>query len=115
MVSIPVLASKLFVPARRPQLVARPRVAERLGTTLGAGHRLTLVSAPPGFGKTTLLRGSIRSPLNASSSNGSTWQACSGSEAAARQTCAGCLSVPLSDRGPRHRQPRPLAGRCLSH
>jgi LuxR family transcriptional regulator, maltose regulon positive regulatory protein len=55
MASTPVLATKLFAPARRPQLVARPRVADRLGTTLDAGHRLTLVSAPAGFGKTTLL------------------------------------------------------------
>jgi LuxR family maltose regulon positive regulatory protein len=55
MASAPVLATKLFVPARRRQLVARPRVAERLGTTLESGHRLTLVSAPAGFGKTTLL------------------------------------------------------------
>ena len=55
MVSTPVLAIKLFLPARRPQLVTRPRVAERLGTTLDAGNRLTLVSAPAGFGKTTLL------------------------------------------------------------
>ena len=55
MVSTPVLATKLFVPARRPQLVARPRIAERLDPTLDAGHRLTLVSAPAGFGKTTLL------------------------------------------------------------
>ena len=55
MVSTPVLATKLFAPARRPQLVARPRIVERLGTTLDAGHRLTLVSAPAGFGKTTLL------------------------------------------------------------
>jgi LuxR family transcriptional regulator, maltose regulon positive regulatory protein len=55
MASTPVLATKLFAPARRPQLVARPRVAERLGTSLDSGHRLTLVSAPAGFGKTTLL------------------------------------------------------------
>ncbi len=55
MVSTPVLATKLFAPARRAQLVARPRVAERLDSTLDAGHRLTLVSAPAGFGKTTLL------------------------------------------------------------
>jgi LuxR family transcriptional regulator, maltose regulon positive regulatory protein len=55
MVSTAVLATKLFAPARRPRLVARPRVAERLGTTLDAGNRLTLVSAPAGFGKTTLL------------------------------------------------------------
>ena len=55
MASTPVLATKLFVPARRPQLVARPRVVERLDSTLDAGQRLTLVSAPAGFGKTTLL------------------------------------------------------------
>ena len=53
MVSTPVLATKLFAPARRPQLVARPRIAQRLDSTLEAGHRLTLVSAPAGFGKTT--------------------------------------------------------------
>jgi LuxR family transcriptional regulator, maltose regulon positive regulatory protein len=55
MVSTPVLATKLFPPARRRKLVARPRIAERLDTTLDPGHRLTLVSAPAGFGKTTLL------------------------------------------------------------
>jgi LuxR family transcriptional regulator, maltose regulon positive regulatory protein len=55
MAPTPVLATKLFAPARRPQLVARPRLAEQLDTTLEAGHRLTLVSAPAGFGKTTLL------------------------------------------------------------
>ncbi|HEY9376771.1 MAG TPA: AAA family ATPase, partial [Jiangellaceae bacterium] len=32
-----------------------PRVAGQLDTTLDPGHRLTLVSAPAGFGKTTLL------------------------------------------------------------
>jgi LuxR family transcriptional regulator, maltose regulon positive regulatory protein len=55
MVSTPVLATKLFTPTPRKQLVARPRVAERLDSTLDAGHRLTLLSAPAGFGKTTLL------------------------------------------------------------
>ena len=55
MVSTPVLATKLFAPARRSQLVARPMLGERLDTTLDAGHRLTLVSAPAGFGKSTLL------------------------------------------------------------
>ncbi|MDX6293315.1 MAG: hypothetical protein QOH50_2390 [Kribbellaceae bacterium] len=54
-VSSPVLATKLFAPARRPQLVARPRLTGQLVTTLEAGHRLTLLSAPAGFGKTTVL------------------------------------------------------------
>jgi LuxR family maltose regulon positive regulatory protein len=55
MASSAVLATKLFIPGRRSQLVQRPRVAERLDATLDAGHRLTLISAPAGFGKTTLL------------------------------------------------------------
>ncbi|MGB3829850.1 MAG: AAA family ATPase, partial [Ornithinimicrobium sp.] len=53
--STPVLATKLFAPARRSQLVARPRLTAHLDATLGAGHRLTLVSAPAGFGKTTVV------------------------------------------------------------
>ena len=50
-----VLATKLFAPARRSQAVARARLAARLDATLDPGHRLTLVSAPAGFGKTTVL------------------------------------------------------------
>ena len=49
------LATKLFAPSRRSQHVARPRLAKQLDTTLDAGQRLTLVSAPAGFGKTTVL------------------------------------------------------------
>jgi LuxR family maltose regulon positive regulatory protein len=54
-VRTPVLATKLFAPTRRPRLVARPRLLEQLDTTLDGINRLTLVSAPAGFGKTTLL------------------------------------------------------------
>ena len=54
-VSTPILATKLFAPTRRLQLVARPRLTGQLDATLDAGHRLTLVSAPAGFGKTTVL------------------------------------------------------------
>jgi LuxR family maltose regulon positive regulatory protein len=49
----PLLETKLYVPARRVGLVPRPRLSERLHRGLGA--RLMLVSAPAGFGKTTLL------------------------------------------------------------
>jgi LuxR family transcriptional regulator, maltose regulon positive regulatory protein len=49
----PLVGTKLFVPRLRRGLVARPRLAERLGR--GAESRLVLVSAPAGFGKTTLL------------------------------------------------------------
>jgi LuxR family maltose regulon positive regulatory protein len=47
----PLLETKLFVPRHRGPLVARPRLAERLQRLA----TLTLVSAPPGFGKSTLL------------------------------------------------------------
>jgi ATP/maltotriose-dependent transcriptional regulator MalT len=50
-----VLATKLFAPARRPQAVVRTRLEEQLDAALVPGHRLTLVSAPAGFGKTTVL------------------------------------------------------------
>ena len=36
-------------------MVARPRLAGHFDTTIEAGHRLTLVSAPAGFGKTTVI------------------------------------------------------------
>ena len=49
----PLLATKLHVPRRQRDLVARPRLSERLSR--GAESALTLVSAPAGFGKTTLL------------------------------------------------------------
>ena len=49
----PLLETKLYVPRPRRGLVARPRLSERLSR--GAESKLTLISAPAGFGKTTLL------------------------------------------------------------
>ncbi len=49
----PLLDTKLYVPRLRRGLVARPRLSERLGRW--AESKLTLISAPAGFGKTTLL------------------------------------------------------------
>src|SRR5918997_2894656 len=49
----PLLETKLHRPRRRRGLVPRPRLAERLGRSEDSA--LTLVSAPAGFGKTTLL------------------------------------------------------------
>jgi LuxR family maltose regulon positive regulatory protein len=47
------LATKLFIPALRPNRVPRPRLTERMEA--GVAGALTLVSAPAGFGKSTLL------------------------------------------------------------
>ena len=49
------LTTKLYVPSVRPNVVSRPRLVERLNEGLTLGRKLTLVSAPAGFGKTTLL------------------------------------------------------------
>jgi LuxR family maltose regulon positive regulatory protein len=54
-VPAPILATKLYIPPSRRSVVLRPRLVERLNEGLAAGHRLTLVSAPAGFGKTTLV------------------------------------------------------------
>src|SRR5215203_3209367 len=50
---IPLLATKLHVPAWRPGFVSRPRLVAALER--GGERKLTLVSAGAGFGKTTLL------------------------------------------------------------
>lgn len=49
----PILATKLYIPALRSQVVARPRLIERLND--GLTRKLTLVSASAGSGKTTLV------------------------------------------------------------
>jgi LuxR family maltose regulon positive regulatory protein len=48
-----ILATKLYIPPARPELVPRPRLIERLNA--GLHSKLTLISAPAGSGKTTLL------------------------------------------------------------
>lgn len=52
-VPLPILATKLYRPPPRAQFVLRRRLTERLN--IGSGGKLTLVSAPAGFGKTTLV------------------------------------------------------------
>ena len=53
-VSTPILTTKLYIPPLRPNLVPRPRLIEHLNAGLHQ-HKLTLVSAPAGFGKTPLI------------------------------------------------------------
>ena len=51
--SAPLLLTKIYVPPPRPKIVLRPRLVERLNE--GMNCKLTLISAPAGFGKTTLV------------------------------------------------------------
>jgi LuxR family maltose regulon positive regulatory protein len=75
----PLLSTKLFVPPPRPTLVARPRLLERLSQ--GLTLPLTLISAPAGFGKTTLV---------------SEWRASN----AGRDYPLACLSLETDDNDP---------------
>src|SRR5215472_79514 len=49
----PILATKLYIPQLRAEVVNRQRLIERLNE--GLHRKLTLISAAAGFGKTTLL------------------------------------------------------------
>src|ERR1044071_8917908 len=51
------LATKLYIPPPPPKVVVRTRLIERLDEGLSAGRTpgVTLISAPAGFGKTTLV------------------------------------------------------------
>jgi len=51
--TVPLLQTKLYIPPLRRELVSRSRLIERLNA--GLDRKLTLISAPAGFGKTTLL------------------------------------------------------------
>ena len=53
--SAPILATKLYIPPPRPNVVLRPRLIERLNEGLSSSCKLTLISASAGFGKTTLI------------------------------------------------------------
>lgn len=56
----PLLTTKFFPPPPGVQLVSRPRLTQRIADGLGQGRKLTLVSAPAGFGKTTLVTDACR-------------------------------------------------------
>ncbi len=49
----PIVITKLFIPQPRPELIHRPRLLTQLNQ--GLTRKLTLISAPAGFGKTTLV------------------------------------------------------------
>ncbi len=53
--STPILATKLYIPSPRPKVVIRPRRIQQLNEGLHRTPGVTLISAPAGFGKTTLV------------------------------------------------------------
>ena len=50
---MPVITTKLYIPSFRSSLVARPYLVKRMNA--GLDGKLTLISAPAGFGKTTIV------------------------------------------------------------
>lgn len=68
----PLIKTKLFAPHRRADLVSRQHLLLKLGQ--GAQRALTLISAPAGYGKTTLLSEWIGTLQKADSS--SPWAIC---------------------------------------
>ena len=51
----PILGTKLYIPPPRPNAVPRPHLIAQLNEGLRASRKLALISAPAGFGKTTLV------------------------------------------------------------
>ena len=54
-VSTPILATKIYIPPSRSNIVLRQRLIDRLNKGLQYTSGVTLISAPAGFGKTTLI------------------------------------------------------------
>jgi len=52
----PLLSIKLFAPPLQPGFVCRSRLLEKLDQGLRQGRQVTLISAPAGYGKTSLSR-----------------------------------------------------------
>ena len=69
----PLLETKLYRPGPRPGLVPRPRLIEQLDR--GATSKLTLVSAPAGFGKSRLLAEWLAGTSASAGENSAAWLA----------------------------------------
>lgn len=61
----PILTTKLHRPEPRPRLVARARLLDLLDGGLAEQRRVTLISAPAGYGKTTLVSAWLQRLLHA--------------------------------------------------
>jgi len=54
-----IIKTKINLPSRKRNLVRRSRITRALTDGIENGRKLTLISAPAGFGKTTLVSGWI--------------------------------------------------------
>ena len=72
-VSETLLQTKLYIPPLRPNLVPRPRLIDRLNQSLDSGSKLILVSAPAGYGKTTLITDWINNHQSTNGDSLFTW------------------------------------------
>jgi LuxR family maltose regulon positive regulatory protein len=88
LVSTPLLTTKLYIPPVRSELVSRPRLIERLNEGPRSGRKLTLVSAPAGFGKTTLLSEWIRALEEPHAQPGWQWDSARGPRSEIRNQLA---------------------------
>lgn len=69
------LTTKLYAPPVRPDLTPRAHLLARLDAGLAQGRRLTLISAPAGFGKTTLTAAWLQQRREAAAPESSAWLA----------------------------------------
>jgi len=53
--AVPILSTKLYIPPLRSKYVSRLNLVGKLNESLASGSKLTILSAPAGFGKTTLV------------------------------------------------------------
>ena len=60
--STPLLTTKFHIPPTRPEWLSRPRLLARLDQA--SDFRLVLISAPAGYGKTTLLSAWAAQPID---------------------------------------------------
>jgi membrane protease YdiL (CAAX protease family) len=69
------VATKFHIPPWRATAVSRPRLRERLTAGLRDNRKLTLVSAPAGYGKTTLITDWLHALAQADDDRRSAWLA----------------------------------------
>ncbi|MBA4386275.1 MAG: LuxR family transcriptional regulator, partial [Anaerolinea sp.] len=53
--AVSIINTKLYIPPLRSKYVSRLNLVEKLNDSLTSGSKLTIISAPAGFGKTTLV------------------------------------------------------------